>query len=369
MPRDVSVYVHIPFCARNCAYCAFYSQCGDESVHKAYAEAVCRNIRAYNGRELSCGTVYFGGGTPSVTAPQIIEQILSAVRESFALSDGAEITIEANPDSADYEKLRAYREMGIDRISFGVQSLIDEELSALGRLHDSKRAAEAVENAAKAGFENISCDMMIGIPQQSIRSLLDTADRLCELPISHLSAYLLSVEEGTPFYSNGVKTDDEMQAQMYKALVKRLADKGFEQYEVSNFAREGRVSRHNVRYWRSQEYLGFGPSAHSYFDDVRFFCDTDTEGYISAAYQPKTISERSPDKLEEYIMLGLRLSEGIRYKELMALGADERKTSAVKKLAEELEKHGLCCTDDDGISLTAEGFLASNEIIAQFELC
>ena len=366
---EVGIYVHIPFCERKCAYCAFYSKRCDEQTQKAYAEAVCRNIRAYRERALSCDTVYFGGGTPSVAAHEHIESILSAVRESFTLSDSAEITIEANPDSASIEKLTAYRNMGINRISFGVQSLDDKELTALGRLHDSGKAVSAVQNAMSAGFDNISCDIMIGTPEQTASSLLKTADRLSALPISHLSAYLLSVEKGTPFYESGVSVNDEEQAQMYLSLVKRLADRGFEQYEVSNFARDGKVSRHNVRYWRGREYIGFGASAHSFFEGVRFCCDTDIEGYIHSPVQPGTVLESCPDRLEEYIMLGLRLSEGIRYSELASLGADEKKLERIKKLARELEKHGLCRACDERICLTAEGFLISNEIIAQFELC
>ncbi len=366
---EVGVYVHIPFCERKCAYCAFYSKCSDASTQKAYTEALCRNIRAYKGRGLSCDTLYFGGGTPSVTDADNIGMILSAVMESFSLPDSAEITIEANPDSASCEKLRAYQEMGINRISFGVQSLDDKELKALGRLHDSEKAVTAVQNALKAGFENISCDIMIGTPKQTLTSLMRTADRLSALPISHLSAYLLSVEEGTPFYKTGVTVNEEVQADMYLRLVERLNDRGFLQYEVSNFARDGRASRHNVRYWQGREYLGFGASAHSYFEDIRFCCDTDTEGYISSDKQPGTVLEAHPDKLEEYIMLGLRLSEGIALDRLSELGADAEKLGRIKKLAEELAKHGLCTFSGEIIALTAEGFLTSNEIIAQFELC
>ena len=366
---SIGIYVHVPFCKRKCGYCSFYSGASDADTRKKYADALCKNIRSYRDRALSCDTVFFGGGTPTVLETELICRVLETVGESFTLAMGAEITLEANPDSADFDKLSALRSAGFNRVSFGVQSLDDDELSALGRLHSAEQAVTAVENAARAGFENISCDIMIGIPKQDTESLMRTADRLAALPITHLSAYMLSVEDGTPFSDRGVKTDPDVQAEMYLALIERLKAHGFIQYEISNFARDGHTCRHNLKYWHAEKYLGFGCHAHSFFGDERYSCEADIREYIASDIQPKTVLETAPDKLEEYIMLGLRLTAGISYERLAALGADRDRLDRIKKLVRDYEKHGLCTADERGFSLTPGGFLVSNDIIGAVELC
>ncbi|MBR1422111.1 MAG: radical SAM family heme chaperone HemW [Ruminococcus sp.] len=370
MIYDSSVYVHIPFCERKCGYCSFYSAPSDEKTRTAYAKALCRSIETYRTMHLECPSVYFGGGTPTVMENESLISVLSKIKNVFELDDDTEITIEANPKTVDIRKLTELREAGFNRISFGVQSLIDEELAALGRIHTAEDALAAVNDALKAGFDNISCDMMIGIPKQSTGSMLYTADRLSELPISHISAYMLSVESGTPFYEMGVDTDDDVQANMYLDLCERLAENGFEHYEISNFARDGRVSKHNTRYWKREYYLGFGASAHSFFDHERRSCDDDTQQYIMRQTQQDTVNEVFPDELEEYIMLGLRLSEGILFNGLRMYGASEETVSEIRKKAEELAGYGLCRVTEKNISLTDSGFLGSNAVIGEFlNLC
>lgn len=366
---SLGVYIHIPFCVRKCAYCSFYSSPADETVRQAYTEALCRDILSYGGRGLGCDTVYFGGGTPTALESGQLIKILEAVKTAFDMDSDAEVTLEANPDSAAPEKLEALRAAGFNRISFGVQSLDDRELSALGRLHDSKKAVMAVKNARAAGFENISCDMMLGIPYQDTSSMLATAKGLTSLGISHISAYMLSVEEGTPFFEQGIEVDDDRLADMYLALCEQLGSEGFEHYEISNFAKQNRRSRHNMRYWQGREYLGFGCKAHSFFEDKRFFCDEDIKTYISSDSHRLTVLEEHPDRLEEYILLGLRTSDGISFERLKELGADEERLQRIRECAVMLESHGLCRFSGSGFSLTEKGFLSSNAVIAQLELC
>lgn len=370
MINDISVYVHIPFCERKCGYCSFYSAPSDEQTRAAYAKALCRSIGSYRTMHHECPSVYFGGGTPTVMESESLIMVLDKIGEVFDLDDDAELTIEANPGTVDLKKLTELREAGFNRISFGVQSLVDEELSALGRIHTAADALAAVNDAVKAGFDNISCDMMIGIPKQTSGSMIYTADRLSELPVSHISAYMLSVEKGTPFYETGVEPDDELQANMYLDLCERLEKKGFDHYEISNFARNGKVSRHNTRYWKGESYLGFGPCAHSYCDDERRSCDDSTDQYIKQSVQRDTVNELFPDKLEEYIMLGLRLSEGIFFNGLRIYGASEETIESIRKKALELSAYGICTVTDTGIALTEAGFLASNAVIGEFiDLC
>ncbi len=367
--KRVGVYIHIPFCVRKCAYCSFYSSAADEDVKESYTEALCKDILSFEGKGIGCDTVYFGGGTPTALESGQLVRIFDAVKEAFELDGDAEVTVEANPDSADLRKLETLRAAGFNRISFGVQSLDDRELSALGRIHNSEKAVSAVTNARTAGFENISCDMMLGIPLQDTDSMLATAGRLTDLGISHISAYMLSVEEGTPFFEQGIEADDDRLADMYLALCKQLGSEGFEHYEISNFAVPGRRSRHNLRYWQGREYLGFGCKAHSFFENRRFFCDEDTAEYIRVDSHRLTVLEEEPDKPEEYILLMLRTSEGLSFERLGLLGADEKRIGRIRECAKRLESSGLCKLSENGFSLTEKGFLCSNAVIAELELC
>lgn len=349
--RPVGLYVHVPFCKRKCLYCDFYSA-ADTSRTDDYTGAVIRNIKAAG---LTYDTVYFGGGTPSLLTAEQISDILSAAD----ISDGAEISAECNPESADISYLCGLRSAGVNRVSFGIQSLEDGELAALGRLHNADKACEAVLSAHRAGFENISADLMLAIPMQTSESLNSTLDRLLKLPLTHVSAYLLKVEKGTPLSSDSLLLekvpDEDETADMYLMTAEKLSAAGFEQYEISNFARKGFECRHNLKYWRCEEYFGIGPSAHSFLGGERFCCPPDTEKFISAPLQEK-VSLGTGGEPEEKAMLALRLTkEGLRLADFPE--AESR--------AEPLLKSDLVKKEQGALMLTAKGCLVSNEIICR----
>lgn len=363
----IGIYIHIPFCIRKCPYCDFYSVPDNEELKERYVSALCRNILSYKSRHISADTVYFGGGTPSLLSITQTERILSACGEAFDLHS-PEITLEANPCTVNAQKLSDLRKLGINRLSIGIQSAQDGELGFLGRLHDFSSAEKAVITAYKSGFDNISGDLMLGLAGQSMESLDKTLDAMTSLPLSHISAYMLKIEKGTAFDCDRVRSsvaDEDTVCDMYLHTIERLADKGFEQYEISNFAKDGRYSRHNLKYWQCGEYLGFGAAAHSYFNNVRFCCPPDIKNYIDLPVQPEIITEENPDKAEEYIMLELRLKWGISLKKIKELkGIDF--TQKLEKKAFMLARNGLCEICGDKVSLTPKGFLVSNEIISQF---
>lgn len=349
--QPAGLYVHVPFCKRKCLYCDFYSA-ADMFRADDYVRAVIRNILAAG---LTYDTVYFGGGTPSLLTAEQISAVLSAAD----ISDGAEISMECNPESADFAYLCGLKSAGVNRVSFGIQSLDDGELAALGRLHNADNACEAVLSAYRAGFENISADIMLATPMQTLKSLNRTFDRLLKLPLSHVSAYLLKVEKGTPLSFDGLLLekvpDEDETADMYLTAAERLSAAGFEQYEISNFARKGFECRHNLKYWRCEEYFGIGPSAHSFLDGERFYCSPDTEKFISDTSQERVSLGTGGDP-EEKAMLALRLTkEGLRLEDFPE--AESR--------AEPLLKSGLVKKEQGALMLTAEGCLVSNEIICR----
>ncbi|MBD5138503.1 MAG: radical SAM family heme chaperone HemW [Ruminococcus sp.] len=352
--QPVGLYIHVPFCKRKCAYCDFFSS-ADSSAADDYVRAVIRNIRAA-GRKYD--TVYFGGGTPSLLEARQIADIVSAA-EISADSVSAEISMECNPDSADFGYLCDLRSAGVNRISFGIQSFDNGELAALGRLHDADKAAEAIRAAEKAGFENISADIMLATPMQTADSLSRTLDMLLKLPLTHISAYLLKVENGTPLLFNKPLLekvpDEDSTADMYLMTVEKLSSAGFEQYEISNFARKGFECRHNLKYWRCEEYFGAGPSAHSFLDGERFYCPADTEKFIAEPLQERVFLSKGGDP-EERAMLALRLTkEGLRFADC----------PEAEKRAEPLLKSGLVKIENGSVRLTPEGCLVSNEIICR----
>ena len=350
------LYIHIPFCRRKCAYCDFYSLAGNEELTEEYTQAVIRNIRNYND---TFDTAYFGGGTPSLMSGRQIYDILSAAD----IADDAEISSEVNPDSATPEKLRDFMSAGINRISIGIQTFDDNELKMLGRLHNSSQAVDAVKNAHRAGFENISADLMLGLPYQKAETVTENIRRLAELDVRHISAYMLKVEEGTPLASDELLleniADDELSADIYLEAVSCLDKYGFHQYEISNFAKSGYECRHNLKYWRCEDYIGIGPSAHSCNDGMRFAVPRDIDGFIHSDVQKVIVTDNAPCGLSERLMLALRLSEGF---EISQAG---KYSESLKSAAVPMEKHGLLKINNGRICLTAEGFLVSNEIICR----
>lgn len=358
--KKLGIYIHFPFCRKKCSYCDFYSVCFETNQTELYVNAVLRNIKHYADKSVLVDTVYFGGGTPSLLSAEQISVILNGIDSCFTVDDNAEITIEANPVTLTIEKLSDYRKAGINRLSIGVQSLNDDELEFLGRLHNSECAVNAVNNAVSVGFENISCDLMIALPNQKKKSLEYSISRLTELPVQHISAYILKVENGTPFAKQGVSDllpDEDETSDLYLEMCEMLESKGFMQYEISNFAKNGFESRHNSRYWKCQEYLGIGPSAHSCYNGKRFAVPKSLEQFISEDIQPTEITDESPCGFEEYSMLRLRLKEG-----LMLSRVAEHRTDIEKKLPS-LMKAGYINYDGETISLTRKGFLMSNSVI------
>lgn len=363
----LGIYVHVPFCLRKCPYCSFYSVGHDEAVAQRYVDALCRNIARYRGCGYTADTLYFGGGTPSVLTAGQISRIVEECRKAFTLQE-AEITLEANPSSVDEDKLGELRVAGVNRISFGIQSADNSRLAFLGRLHDYEAAENAVKAAKKVGFENISADLMLGAAGESCDSLRGSIDKLCDLPLTHVSAYMLKIEQGTPFDNDEIKSqtaDDDLMSELYLTAVAKLEKHGFMQYEISNFAKAGMESRHNNKYWLGEEYLGFGSSAHSYFRGVRFCCPADVKEYIESDVQPREVLEEAPNRAEEYILLGLRLTSGISLDRVAELYSN-RAAAHLQELAKTYAAHGLLTLTDRSISLTPQGFLVSNSIIEEF---
>ena len=276
------LYIHIPFCASKCPYCDFYSERYSKKLAEEYKNAVIRNLLHYNE---TYDTVYFGGGTPLLLGEKHLCGIMEAAKPY--LTADAEVTAEGNPgvsERADFKKLR---EAGINRLSFGLQSSNDKELSALGRIHSAKEAAETVKAAQKAGFDNISLDLMLGIPYQTEESLIRSIDFCASLGVSHISSYMLKIEEGTPLAKSELRflcADEEKVSDFYLLACEELEKRGFMQYEISNFAKDGKRSFHNTRYWLDDEYIGIGPSAHSFMEGRRFYFDRSIKDFLEKPF-------------------------------------------------------------------------------------
>lgn len=356
----LGIYIHVPFCGKKCSYCDFYSVAYSKAAAEDYADAVLRNIQHYSDKERRVDTVYFGGGTPSLLTTEQISTILSEISRCFSLDCDAEVTLEANPNTITPQKLSDLRCAGINRLSLGVQSLENEELKFLGRTSSAERAVKAVMDANAAGFDNISCDLMIGIPAQTPDSLRRSIAGLAELPIQHISAYILKIEDDTPFDCDEIRRilpDEDETCDLYLLMVHLLREHGFMQYEVSNFAKTSFESRHNCRYWKCLDYIGIGPSAHSCCYGKRFAVERDIAGFISSPVQETVITDESPCGFEEYAMLRLRLKEGLDLSQTGSHRAD------IEKKIPSLLKAGYAEFDGRILSLTPEGFLMSNQII------
>jgi oxygen-independent coproporphyrinogen-3 oxidase len=359
MPPETTLglYIHVPFCVRKCPYCDFYSVPQTEENIQQYTAALCRFLRQTE-TTLPVDTIYFGGGTPSLLPVAALEQILQTIAAQFSLQQ-PEITLECNPATVTKETLAAFRRLGINRLSIGVQSLSDLQLQRLGRLHNAAEAIAMVEQAAAVGLENLSCDVMLALPQQTKTELQTTLEQLTALPIQHISAYLLKVEDGTPYAkSHWVQQlpDEDATADFYLQTVETLRQHGFQQYEISNFAKKGYESRHNCKYWRCMPYLGFGAAAHSCYAGKRFYVPSDLQAFCQAETQPVVLEDAQPCTQEEQIMLGLRLLEGIPCTWLNAAQLQKMKR---------YETGGLVQFSGERVALTAKGCLVSNAILAE----
>jgi len=375
MTDKIGIYIHVPFCLSKCHYCDFCSMPrADGEMKQRYVDELCREIDeccvrtvAPTGRHLVADTVYFGGGTPSLLSVGQFEQIMSAVDKNFGILDGAEITAEVNPKTADEKKLSDMRSLGINRLSIGMQSANDNELRALGRIHDFDDFKKCFSDARVAGFDNVSADLMYGIPEQTMESFRNSIKALCDLSPDHISSYCLTIEEGTNFYRRRdalALPDEDTASDMYLEMSNILGNRGYNKYEISNFSRKGRESRHNLKYWLGEEYLGFGAGAHSYFDEIRRGNLPDIKGYIDG--KPKIDEETLEyidvdEKMREYVMLGMRLARGIDFSDFFARFGVEflQKFVDFKKFSPEyVTVDGNCCR------FTEKGMLVSNSVLS-----
>ena len=374
----LGIYIHVPFCRSKCHYCDFYSVTDSDSrCMQSYVDAVCTHIREAG--ILTPGylvdTVYFGGGTPSFLGGEGLAQILNTIRKSFKVSVTAEITFEANPDSVNLRLLKRLRSEGFNRVSLGIQCDDDALLEKIGRPHTYEEAQEAVRLIRKAGFRNLSVDLIYGLPDQNLNSWENTLRNVLSLEPEHISCYGLKLEEGTPMHTHQAQltlAEDDEQADMYLSAVKILRAYGYRQYEISNFCKKGIVSRHNMKYWTGGEYIGFGPNASSDFAGRRFTVMRDLHGYIEgirsgAAVLSEVQEIPTRERAGEYIMMRLRTTLGIDPKEY-----ESRYRMPFKPLDKALrhfrEQHLAVKTYDGRWQLTPEGFLLSNTIISELLL-
>ena len=372
MSDQLGIYIHIPFCRSKCDYCDFYSLSGREADMDKYQKALLAHIKetAPHAKGTEVDTVYFGGGTPSYYGAKRLKALLAALRRQFRIRRDAEITLEANPDSVDLRSLTQLRRAGFNRISLGVQSACDAHLRDLHRPHNFQQTRDAVAAARKAGFDNLSLDLIYGLPGQDMADWQSTLEQTLALAPNHLSCYGLKVEEGTPLslrVADGLALpDDDLQADMYLYTVERLAQAGFTQYEISNFARPGMESRHNLRYWLTRPYIGFGPGAHSDFGGRRYSFVRDLDGYISGVLTGKNIIDSSdliPDRERggEYLMLRLRTARGIEEWEYRR--AYFMNFTPLEELLCSYERLGFAVRENGRWRLTPKGFLLSNRLI------
>ena len=370
----VEIYIHIPFCIRKCDYCDFLSGPSRPKEQADYVQALLREIQAVEeGEGRSVSSIFIGGGTPSVLDERLLGDILKEIRNKFKMEEDAEITIEVNPGTANIGKLQAYREMGINRLSIGLQSPQDRELKILGRIHNYGQFLETYQEARTVGFDNINIDLMSAIPDQTYEGWAKNLRTAAELEPEHISAYSLIVEEGTPFAARKLNLPDEdTEYNMYEATAQILKEYGFEQYEISNYARKGRECRHNVGYWTRQDYLGFGLGASSLYGKERFANTADMKKYLENSRNPEKIREKEPsltreDEMAEFMFLGLRMTKGISKADFQkCFGCTIE--SVYGEVLEKYESMGLLLEQDGRIFLSREGIHVSNSIMAEFLL-
>lgn len=375
--KKLGLYIHIPFCRTKCAYCDFYSFIPkSEGIYERYTEALISHMEAYReaARDRAPDSVYIGGGTPTALPTDLLVKIIRAVKKNFRLAKNTEFTVEVNPNTADVKTFRRLRRAGVNRVSIGLQSADAAELKALTRSHSRIDFEECFKAARAAKIKNISVDLMFGIPNQTVKSLLSSIDYVTRLHPDHISLYDLKIEEGTPYARIAPKLplpDEDTEYEMYTSAIAMLERRGYRQYEISNFARPGKTSRHNLKYWNCEEYLGFGPGAYSYFNSTRFSFVRNIEAYITGVSDAlsrvnlteglEEISGRA--QLGEYIMLGLRLSSGISVSEIARrYGVDF--IALYGKKVEKYIKYGYMEHRGDRIYLTTSGMFISNYILS-----
>ncbi|MEG1107618.1 MAG: radical SAM family heme chaperone HemW [Oscillospiraceae bacterium] len=371
MERKLGIYIHIPFCVGKCSYCDFYSLAGQDDLMPKYQKALLKHLEeaAPQMEPYYIDTVYFGGGTPSFYGAKNICEIFNTLKNNAKVLKSAEVTLEMNPDSVTDEGLKLLKAEGVNRISLGVQSANDDILKLIGRRHSFKQAENAVRSIRAAGFDNLSLDLIYGLPGQTKGDWADTLSKAIALHPEHLSCYGLKIEDGTPickYRGSPLLPDDDSQADMYLYMTDVLKHYGYPQYEISNFAMPGKQSRHNLKYWNLEDYMGFGPAAHSGIGGVRYSYVRSINDYINGIQNGTSIIDEyeKTDKLEraaEYIMLGMRTQRGIsesEYKAVYRSGFD-----GLSYLLTEYEKKGWTERNGERWCFTSSGFLLSNILI------
>ncbi len=400
--NPLGIYVHIPFCVKKCNYCDFLSAPCTKEVQKRYIKALLKQIRIYEDlvKEYEVKTIYFGGGTPSLLEIEEMEKVFTAIKETYGLTkehlDKMEITVEANPGTFGKEKLLAYRKLGFNRLSIGVQSMNEKELKLLGRIHTVEEFLENYKLARECGFENINVDLMQALPGQTVEDWENTLKQVVELNPEHISAYSLIIEEGTKFYDwyegkEELLPDEETEREMYYRTEEILKEAGYERYEISNYAKVGKESRHNLCYWQGVDYLGLGLGASSLIKGERFSGENDLEKFVmyvsdlekdNVYYLENSLGETNiyhlennleqdrylltkQEQMEEFMFLGLRVMKGVSKQEFF-----ERFQKKIEEIygqvLEKLEKQELIILENDKIALTKKGIDVSNYVFAEF---
>ena len=370
----LELYVHIPFCVRKCQYCDFLSGPSDEETKDRYIEALLKEIRAAEHTEdYEIVSVFIGGGTPSALKAEAIASIMRTLQEQFFFCEDAEVTIEANPGTVDLEKLTIYRNVGINRLSLGLQSTDAEELKLLGRIHSYEEFLKSYEWAREAGFSNINIDLMFAIPGQTGEAWRQHLSHVAELNPEPMSAYSIIIEEGTPFAEQNLDLPDEdTEYQMYEDTAEILERYGYRQYEISNYAKQGYMCRHNAGYWQRREYLGFGLGASSLYRGMRFSNTRRMQEYLKESRNPDqirkdvTVLSRN-ERIEEFMFLGLRMTEGISEKKFEE-NFDVRLMDVYGDILQKYEETGFMEHIETKWRLTRKGIHVSNHILADFLL-
>lgn len=379
--EELGIYIHIPFCMQKCLYCDFVSYINKSECVKEYINCMIKEIQSYDFKKYNITTIYIGGGTPSFIESDYIKEIINVIQNKLEKNDtrweDIEITIEANPGTVTLEKLNDYKTAGINRISLGLQATQDRLLKQIGRIHNYKDFLEAYELLKKVGFNNINVDLMIGLPNQSIKDLKESLEKIIKLDPNHISVYSLIIEDGTPISKlldeEEIKLpDEEIERQMYWYVKNKLELNGYNHYEISNFSKKGKESKHNLNCWKQKQYIGIGAAAHSYFKDIRYSNTNNIEEYIKNIKENnieknRKIEEKQTieDKKNEFMMLGFRMLEGVDIADFKAKFVDNPLyvyREKIKKLTDE----GLIEVDLNNIKLTNKGLDLANVVFEEF---
>lgn len=373
--KELGIYVHIPFCKQKCSYCDFISYCDKNDLIEKYIKALKQEIKNSSVNEYEISTIYIGGGTPSYIESKYISEILKTIKQKYNISRNVEITIEVNPGTATKEKLRDYVEAGINRISIGLQSCNNNLLKMIGRIHTYEEFLSTYKLAREVGFKNINVDLMIGLPNQTLDDVKKSLEEISKLNPEHISVYSLIVEEGTPIEKKIADgqlklPNEELEREEYWEVKKFLESLGYKHYEISNFAKTGYESKHNLNCWEQKEYLGFGAAAHSYMKKTRYSNTENIEKYINQEMQSKQLHivhevQKEEEQKKEYMLLGLRKIDGVQissFKNKFGCNPIMEFKNELKKLTQE----GLIKIDLDQIKLTEKGIDLANIVWEEF---